>query len=307
MAMWSVAAAVIALCVRPGATAGCLSPDSTLLQMSLADNASSRPAWPMLLGGPSCTVCPDIVIFSECPGNNQANCPTAGSVAPGCEWCPLTTDCRVKCTCNDDSHPQDALYRDCTYDFGTGLPQTMVKIWPPVLAPAYTSWDPQCECPVGGKGDPHMSNVHGQSFDLMQPGTHALLHVPKLASANDTLLRVDAKAEDIGAACEDMYFTDVNVTGAWVAHASGAGPEGLRFLAGEDGDPSKRGWWHFQKVDLKIVHGHTKDGVAYLNFQARNLRSTGYAVGGLLGEDDHTKAATPLPGCRKTVSLLNIA
>ena len=44
-------------------------------------------------------------------------------------------------------------------------------------------------------------------------------------------------------------------------------------------------------------------GVTYLNFYVKHLDRAGFAVGGLLGEDDHGEAATPSAGCRKTMSL----
>ena len=44
-------------------------------------------------------------------------------------------------------------------------------------------------------------------------------------------------------------------------------------------------------------------GVTYLNFYVKHLGRAGFAVGGLLGEDDHGEAATPSAGCRKTMSL----
>jgi len=52
-------------------------------------------------------------------------------------------------------------------------------------------------------------------------------------------------------------------------------------------------------VALKVVHGRTTGGIPYLNFFARNLKKAGILVGGLLGEDDHEEAATPLGECRK--------
>lgn len=149
-----------------------------------------------------------------------------------------------------------------------------------------------------------MTNMYGQRFDLMQPGVHVLLRIPQLA--DETLLRVDAKAEHLGAKCEDMYFTAVNFTGAWVDRARGIGRKGVQFYAGEDSDPSKNGWWHFQNVDLKVVHSRTQAG-PYLNFHARHLRNAGSAVGGLLGGDDHTEAATKSPSCRKTLNVIEVS
>jgi len=286
----------------------CATLETQLFQVALAANASAghashadrRPRQGR--AREQCTVCPDVQIFNDCPGFGPASCASAGTVSPGCEWCPLVNECRVKCTCHDDSPPARSLFEDCAYS--AGVPTQTVSAWPPVLAPSYTSYYPECECDSTGEDDPHMTNMYGQRFDLMQPGVHVLLRIPQFAEK--TLLRVDAKATHLGAKCEDMYFTAVNFTGAWVAGGRGTDREGcVQFFAGEDSDPSKNGWWHFQNVGLKVVHSRAQAG-PYLNFHAKNLRNAGYAVGGLLGGDDHTEAATKSPSCKKTQSLLQL-
>jgi len=70
---------------------------------------------------------------------------------------------------------------------------------------------------VAATGDPHMQNIFGQRFDLMQPGKHTLLQIPRAASDSDALLRVMADAEHEGGACADMYFKALNITGEWVS------------------------------------------------------------------------------------------
>jgi len=40
-----------------------------------------------------------------------------------------------------------------------------------------------------------------------------------------------------------------------------------------------------------------------LSFYVKHMREAGAAVGGLLGEDDYTEAATPEEGCLKSMSL----
>merc|ERR1719343_1963249 len=71
-------------------------------------------------------------------------------------------------------------------------------------------------------GDPHLQNVHGERFDLMKPGTHVLINIPRGATAERTMLRVQASARQVGGQCADMYFQEVNVTGSW-AEAKQAG------------------------------------------------------------------------------------
>ena len=146
-------------------------------------------------------------------------------------------------------------------------------------------------------GDPHLRNINGERFDLMQPGRHTLLHIPKGADALDTLLQVEAEARVSGSQCADMYFRELNFTGVWVeARHEGA----FQFRAGEDGDKRESMWTSFGEVDLKVAHGHTQQGIRYLNFYVRHLGRTGLVVGGLLGVDDHTAAATPSQNCART-------
>jgi len=96
-----------------------------------------------------------------------------------------------------------------------------------------------------------------------------------------------------------MYFHELNITGEWV-DAKGGG--GLRFQAKGVHDEQPK-WLKFGKVEVKIVHGRTQKGVHYLNFYVKHLGLSGFAVGGLLGEDDHTEAAVPTEACLRHVSL----
>jgi len=152
-------------------------------------------------------------------------------------------------------------------------------------------------------GDPHMVNVRGQRFDLMQPGVHALLHLPMQARPSNVLLRVDADAQQVGGACADTYFMSVNITGKWVeakVHALGQiKGRGLYYTAGSGAAHTGTKWMSFGTVRLKVVHGRTAGGTPYLNFFVRNLKSAGCLVGGLLGEDDHAEAETPTAECRR--------
>eukprot|EP00959_Pyramimonas_sp_CCMP1952_P297873 6231215-Pyramimonas_sp.AAC.1 len=79
---------------------------------------------------------------------------------------------------------------------------------------------------VAATGDPHLQNIFGERFDLMQPGKHVLIQIPKGASAETTLINVEALVQQLGGHCADMYFQEMNITGAW-AEARQAG--GLRF------------------------------------------------------------------------------
>jgi hypothetical protein len=150
-------------------------------------------------------------------------------------------------------------------------------------------------------------NVHGEHFDVMKPGLHVLLLMPFRANRSDALLFVEADAQRIGDACADTYFMSISMTGALVetkvASFGLVGGHGLFFSAGTKPAGTGTPWMSFGKVWLKVRHGRTNTGTAYLNFFARNLRHTGQLVGGLLGEDDHTEVATVSSACKKTLSL----
>jgi len=159
---------------------------------------------------------------------------------------------------------------------------------------------------LSATGDPHLVNVHGQHFDLMKPGFHVLLHVPFKARPSQVVLLVEADAQRVGGACADTYFMSINITGKWVAskvHTLGIAGGGLSFSAGSGKVHTGTKWMSFGKVMLKVVHGRTRTGTAYLNFFARNLRHAGYLVGGLLGEDDHEDATTVSSACKNVVDI----
>jgi len=151
-------------------------------------------------------------------------------------------------------------------------------------------------------GDPHLQNVHGERFDLMKAGKHVLINIPRGESAQRALLRVQADAHRLGGHCADLYFQELNVTGAW-AEAKQAG--GYRYSALHY-DVKTPKWVAFGKVQLKVAHGHTNSGDRYLNVYVKNLGQAGFAVGGLLGEDDHSDVTTPTDQCKRTISLVGL-
>merc|ERR1719291_995876 len=157
---------------------------------------------------------------------------------------------------------------------------------------------------VAATGDPHLQNVYGERFDLMRPGRHVLIHVPRGERVENTLLRVEADARQMGEQCTpEMYFQELNITGAW-AEAKRTG--GIHFHA-EHVFGEKPNWEQFGEIELKVAHGRTQKGIQYLNLYVKHLRRAGFAVGGLLGLDDHTLAAKPLEEClRRRVALLTM-
>jgi len=152
-------------------------------------------------------------------------------------------------------------------------------------------------------GDPHLQNIHGERFDLMKEGKHVLISIPRGKSAEQTFLRVQADARRLGGQCADMYFQELNVTGSW-AEANQAGGYHYSVSQSEGKTPE---WVTFGKVDLKVVHGRTNSGLRYLNVYVKHLGRAGFAVGGLLGEDDHADVIVPPAECGKRMALLEFA
>merc|ERR1719291_316506 len=129
---------------------------------------------------------------------------------------------------------------------------------------------------------------------------HTLINIPRGMPMEKSKLYIAADAQPVqkGASCRELYFQAVNVSGEWL---HGRGP--LHFHAGHGQQDAKAVWMTFEKVDVKVVHGVTLSGVAYLNLMIRNLKTPGFAVGGLLGENSHELQATPSPECTRVVSM----
>jgi len=151
---------------------------------------------------------------------------------------------------------------------------------------------------VSGVGDPHLTNMYGERFDLYRTGVNVLLRIPQKAAPERTLLLVEADTQLMGTACSDLYFQVVSISGSWTNQS-----DSLQVFAKSDGRPNSMKWTRFDAISLKVVHGQTREGTDYLNVFAKNVFRAGYPVGGLLGADDHTLAATPPPQCLRRVFL----
>jgi len=171
----------------------------------------------------------------------------------------------------------------------------------PTAAPTPVPGMPSAAGAGSAVGDPHLQNIYGERFDLMKPGKHVLINIPRGALVESALLQVEAEARQMGGKCADMYFQELNITGAWVESTRQTG--GLHFKA-QDVFDGKASWEKFGKVELKVVHGRTHQGIQYLNLYVKHLDRTGLAVGGLLGEDDHSEAAISPKECGQTLSLI---
>jgi hypothetical protein len=156
-------------------------------------------------------------------------------------------------------------------------------------------------------GDPHLQNVHGERFELMKPGKHVMLNIPRGMSAENALLRVQADAVRLGEHCADMYFQKLNITGSW-AEAKQVG--GYHYAVSQQA--AKAPEWlafgpMFRKLKVKVAHGVTEGGLKYLNFYVKSLGRVRFAIGGLLGEDDHKDVSTPSEHCARAMTLLGMS
>jgi hypothetical protein len=83
--------------------------------------------------------------------------------------------------------------------------------------------------PIQVTGDPHVINVRGERFNIMQIGNHVLLELPRGSKSHQVHLRVDADVEQFGD-CRTLYMQGLKVTGKWLE--SPGFPRSLEFRAG---------------------------------------------------------------------------
>jgi len=150
---------------------------------------------------------------------------------------------------------------------------------------------------VTAVGDPHLKNIFGEQFDLMKPGRHVLINIPR-GQRVQPYLRVEADANRLGEQCADLYFQELNISGS-LAEEKKTG--GYHYQA--RGDHETQEWIRFGKIELKVAHGKTQDRMQYLNIYVKHLKRAGLAVGGLLGEDDHSQVELPQEACTQHITL----
>lgn len=149
-------------------------------------------------------------------------------------------------------------------------------------------------------GDPHMTSITGAKFDIVRPGNHTLLHIPRFSTQGDNLIDVRGFVKHEGSTCLDMYIDSLHITGKWVVERQlGV----LSFFSGKRTELSDN-WLTFGVLKLKVVHGSTSGGTKYLNLFAKDLSKVHFSIGGILGLDDHSQAATREEECKRAISLL---
>lgn len=177
---------------------------------------------------------------------------------------------------------------------------------------------------VKALGDPHLTNIHNDHFDLLQPGTHLLLQVPHRRDCQQPLLWIEADANYLWRPCKELFFRRLRMRGAAIP-----GGALLSFSSNKtetnnllvNGRPvttaarlrqviprsrlrtNKRGRMTravlmLGPITLEVAWKHNiRSDEGYLNFVAWNLGRSGLSVGGLLGSDDHAQASTAPSEC----------
>jgi len=265
-------------------------PGSSILSLSVLDDTS------IAINSGTSMACPHVSGLTAIMYHEN---PTAGTMTAAQRWSLLTASQRT--------------------GYVTGIPSTPPTVNLVALSPTPTPATPAPPAPppppatpaptpgaAAAVGDPHMQNVHGERFDLMKPGKHVMLNIPRGMTAENALLRVQADAVRLGEHCADMYFHKLNITGSWV-EAKQVG--GYQFAVSQQASQSPE-WLAFgpmfRKVMVKVVHGVTEGGLKYLNLYVKNLGRVGITVGGLLGEDDHKDVSAPSGHCGREMTLLGV-
>jgi hypothetical protein len=169
---------------------------------------------------------------------------------------------------------------------------------------------------AAANGDPHLKNIKGESFDVMQTGNMLLLEVPRGSRVETLEFAVHGDIERLGLVeCGPTFITKVVMAGRWLefpvsirAGKSTHKPFGIQLNEGgwkahadfektTNGRMSviKRDRAFLMKVDvLDIAVSMPNRPRAFLDLQIKGIGKITAQVGGLLGLDDHT-AAESLP------------
>jgi len=84
-----------------------------------------------------------------------------------------------------------------------------------IPSPTQAEAQPLSSSPIQVTGDPHVINVRGERFNIMQIGSHVLMELPRGSKLHQVHLRVDADVEQFGD-CRTLYMQGLQVTGKWL-------------------------------------------------------------------------------------------
>jgi hypothetical protein len=169
-------------------------------------------------------------------------------------------------------------------------------------------------------GDPHVINTLGHKFDIVRMGLWEMLRLPREATATDAKFSIHAQIVDTSGGIDGCaaapYIGEVHFNGSWLEQStvkvSLSRGELVVLVNGEPHRASSQSVMLSDKVQMlhsehkvEVRIGEASVHVArdgqmfhfFLNLQVASLGSVGCAIGGLLGEDDHSEAATMSPWC----------
>jgi len=67
-------------------------------------------------------------------------------------------------------------------------------------------------------GDPHVTNIKGESFDILQAGTFKMLSLQSRAPAStEIFLEVNTKISRLGEECSEAYIEQISLSGSWLS------------------------------------------------------------------------------------------
>jgi len=174
----------------------------------------------------------------------------------------------------------------------------------------------------GGHGDPHIVNIRGEKFDIWRLGTVELLrlhdkdsHHPEFRFTANVSSEHETQSVSL---CDARYMTSMRFSGSWFGNQEVY----IRLVDGEMrvhvGDKSlipleqvligkNLGVSRPSESLVTVSVGDATINVMpdnavfkphfYLNTEVRNLASLGLKIGGILGNDDHTKVAQKPASC----------
>lgn len=187
-------------------------------------------------------------------------------------------------------------------------------------------------------GDPKVSNLHGERFEILQLGTFSLLTVSEGVPARR--LSLDATIDRAGEMCGATYIKNLTMTGSWMQtsvrvraasevvklkalEVAFGGDDWIKAPVAHKQSPQvtradkKNIHFDVHGVQIKVsidAHRIRKNGIktnSFANFLNVNVdglhkvRATGANLGGLLAYDDHSFAMTEPDECKKG-NLMNL-
>lgn len=112
-------------------------------------------------------------------------------------------------------------------------------------------------------GDPHVTNMQGEKFDVMHAGMFELLHVPMGAREESTLLSVVANIARANPRwCESMFIESLSATGQWLGNQ-----KEVVFQAGSLRDPRPLGFKINGPTSKLYTHSESLKDKIYFEFE----------------------------------------